>query len=329
LVSNPLTSWSDEALLAFLQGQLSPEATEAALLHLLPEAVPPALFVRLWQLLRRLALPLAGFPLPFPVLDVCGTGGSGRHGRFNTSTASAFALQALRKEGLALPPLLKFGNKGVSGSGGSFDLLESMGVPVEQSPQQVAHTLATQGLAFLFAPAVYPALGALQPFRKALGAKTGQPTVLNALGPLLNPALPAFRLHGYSHPAFLEGMLAVLQQQPSLQQAVLVRSASGLDEWDPLETATLHWVNAKGEVREETRSAAAAQALVGVTPQQVALWPQQATALAQLSADQRLAHTQAVLANGLTDELVGHYSTALVRLNTHLALEVCGLAALP
>ncbi|MFO7562893.1 MAG: anthranilate phosphoribosyltransferase [Enhygromyxa sp.] len=112
-----------------------------------------------------------------PVIDVCGTGGSGIPRR-NVSTATALAVAAA---GVAVA---KHGNRAASSRSGSADVLEALGVDVGASPATVGRCLDEVGVGFLFARTLHPAMRHAGPIRDALGVRT----LFNLLGPLTNPA---------------------------------------------------------------------------------------------------------------------------------------------
>lgn len=123
-----------------------------------------------------------------PMLDVCGTGGD-RLELFNISTASMFVLAG---GGAAV---VKHGNRAITSQCGGADVLESLGVKIEMAPGDLRECVYRHGLGFVFAPAYHPAFAVIGPVRRALAAR-GIPTIFNLLGPLLNPALPAYQLVG-------------------------------------------------------------------------------------------------------------------------------------
>lgn len=138
------------------------------------------------KVLRDKSVP---FPAPaVPVVDVCGTGGDGRH-TFNVSTCVSFILAS------AGVPVAKHGNRGVSSKSGSFDVLEELGIAVDLAPEQAAECLKRHQLCFLFAPRYHPVFKRLAPVRKA-AAEQGSRTIFNLLGPLLNPARPQAQVVG-------------------------------------------------------------------------------------------------------------------------------------
>jgi anthranilate phosphoribosyltransferase len=140
--------------------------------------------------------------LPGPMIDICGTGGD-RMELFNISTTSMFILAA----GGAV--VVKHGNRAITSSCGGADVLEELGVRIDLPPEQLRQCVQTLGLGFVFAPAYHPAFKAIGPVRKAL-AERGIPTIFNMLGPLLNPAQPAFQLVGIFSPALLPKYAAAM-----------------------------------------------------------------------------------------------------------------------
>jgi anthranilate phosphoribosyltransferase len=121
-------------------------------------------------------------------IDVCGTGGD-RQGTFNISTTAALVLAA------AGVPVFKHGNRSITSSCGSADLLQALGVPLEMDEDLARRSLDKLNFVFFFAPAYHPAFKEIMPVRKALAGR-GQRTVFNILGPLINPGRPAFQLMG-------------------------------------------------------------------------------------------------------------------------------------
>ena len=111
------------------------------------------------------------------VIDVCGTGGDAS-GTFNISTAAAFVVSACGVK------VAKHGNRAVSSSSGSADVLKELGINISLTPGQSEIALNEIGVAFLFAPIYHPAMKYAAPVRNELGMKT----VFNILGPLTNPA---------------------------------------------------------------------------------------------------------------------------------------------
>ncbi len=149
--------------------------------------------------------------------DSCGTGGDGS-GTINLSTAVAFVAAAA---GL---PIAKHGNRSVTSRCGSADVLEQLGVKLDISPEVARRTLDETGLCFLFAPAYHPGLKHAGPVRRALKVRT----IMNILGPCVNPAEPAVQLLGVAEPRLLEPVAAVLDAL-GVRRALVVHGG-GLDE---------------------------------------------------------------------------------------------------
>lgn len=201
--------WFDNPaqLHALLQGQADGATVQAFLADCQLDRITPAQAATLLVTMAELVDPACrALHLPRTALDTCGTGGSGRSGRFNVSTTVAFVVASFGV------PVLKFGNKAVTGNSGSFDLLDHLGCDGPLSTTQRLEVFEKTGLTFLYAPACYPAFAALQQARKAFG----RPTVFNLLGPMLNPARPARRLMGVKDPQAMH-LLTALCREPAVQ----------------------------------------------------------------------------------------------------------------
>ncbi|HTX40821.1 MAG TPA: anthranilate phosphoribosyltransferase, partial [Acidobacteriaceae bacterium] len=150
--------------------------------------------------------------------DTCGTGGDG-HGTFNISTGAALLATA------AGAKVAKHGNRAVTSKCGSADVLEAMGVPVELTAAQSAECLRVTGFAFLFAPALHPAMKRVQPIRRALGFRT----IFNLAGPLTNPAGAPAQVMGVFAPGKLD-VVAGAMAQLGVRFGRVVHARSGIDE---------------------------------------------------------------------------------------------------
>ncbi|MDG2130908.1 MAG: anthranilate phosphoribosyltransferase [Fuerstiella sp.] len=153
-----------------------------------------------------------------PLLDTCGTGGDQLH-TFNISTATAIVAAACGVN------VAKHGNRSVSSSSGSADVLEALGVNIQLTPDQAAKCLDEIGITFCFAPLVHGAMKHAAPVRKALGI----PTIFNLLGPLTNPAGAEYQLLGASsneRARLLASALSVL----GCRKALVVCGNNELDE---------------------------------------------------------------------------------------------------
>ena len=152
------------------------------------------------------------------LVDTCGTGGD-MAGTFNISTVAALVVAG------AGTPVAKHGNRSISSSCGSADLLEALGVSIALSPQQMAHCIDETGFGFLFAPRLHPAMANAMGARRELGVRT----IFNILGPLTNPASAPFQIMGVFDPALVEPLAAVMRGL-GLRRALVFHGHGGLDE---------------------------------------------------------------------------------------------------
>ena len=171
------------------------------------------------------------------LVDVVGTGGDGSH-TFNISTCSMFVAAA------AGARVAKHGGRSVSSKSGSADVLEALGVSLQRTPEQIADTIASVGIGFMFAPNHHPAMKNVAPVRKEMGVKT----FFNILGPLTNPADAPNILMGVFHPD-LVGIQVRALQRLGAEHAVVVYGRDGMDEVS-LGAATLVGELKNGEIRE-------------------------------------------------------------------------------
>lgn len=152
------------------------------------------------------------------VVDTCGTGGDGAS-TFNVSTASAFVAAAAGCQ------VAKHGNRSISSSSGSADVLEAAGVNLELSPEQVKHCIETVGVGFMFAQKHHGAMKHAIGPRREMGVRT----IFNLLGPLTNPAQAAHQVLGVFDKKWVKPMAEVLQKLGS-QHVLVVHAEDGLDE---------------------------------------------------------------------------------------------------
>jgi anthranilate phosphoribosyltransferase len=165
---------------------------------------------------------MAGWEGPIPpdrLLDTCGTGGDGAS-TVNLSTAAAIVAAACGV------PVVKHGNRAASGNSGSSDVLTALGVAVDPGPEMLARCLAELNVAFLFAPRFHPGLRTVAAVRRQLPFRT----LFNLVGPLCNPASPAYQLVGTPDEGRAGLMAAVLARMGHVRRAAVVTGSDGLDE---------------------------------------------------------------------------------------------------
>ena len=152
------------------------------------------------------------------VVDTCGTGGDGL-ATFNISSLAALVVASCGM------PVAKHGNRGVSSPTGSADFFVALGIDTRLTPRQAAILLQRTGFAFLFAPTYHGAMRHAAPVRAELGIKT----VLNLLGPLVNPAEAEYQLIGVYDRALCEPV-ARAARLLGVRRVLVVHGADGQDE---------------------------------------------------------------------------------------------------
>ena len=177
------------------------------------------------------------------IVDSVGTGGDGLN-TFNISTASG-----LVAAGAGLK-VAKHGNRAASGTCGSADVLEELGVNIELSPEGVERCIRESGIGFMFAQAFHPSMRHAGPVRREIGIRT----VFNILGPLTNPAGAQSMLVGVAFPEMGEKMASVLNLLNTCH-SIIVHGEGGLDEMT-LGGSTTVWEVSGGYVTTWTLSVA-------------------------------------------------------------------------
>ena len=165
--------------------------------------------------LRERALTIVA---PDGAIDVCGTGGDGKHS-FNVSTAVAIVVAACGV------PVAKHGNRAASSRSGTADVLARLGVDIEAAAETVERSLHEIGIGFLFAARHHGALARVAAVRRALGTRT----IFNLLGPLANPAGVTRQLIGVPGERWVRPIAEALGRL-GCERAMVVHGSDGLDE---------------------------------------------------------------------------------------------------
>jgi anthranilate phosphoribosyltransferase len=173
----------------------------------------------------EMALTIEG---PDDAVDTCGTGGDGS-GTFNISTTAAFVLAGGKV------PVAKHGNRAVSGSVGSADVLEQLGVRIDLQPDGVQRCIDTTQLCFMFAPIFHPSMRFAANARREIGIRT----IFNILGPLVNPARVTRQVIGVADLRLGE-LIANVQVLLGSSHTMVCHGFDGVDEIS-LEGPTRIW----------------------------------------------------------------------------------------
>jgi anthranilate phosphoribosyltransferase len=169
------------------------------------------------------------------LVDTCGTGGD-RAKTFNVSTVAALVAAG------AGVSVAKHGNRSVTSSCGSADVLERLGFNVDASPAAVKESIERFGIGFMFAPTFHPAMRYVAPVRRELGMKT----VFNLMGPLINPAGASTQLVGVYSPDLVERVAVVLRML-GCEEAMVVHAREGMDEISTSGKTLAAWLK-EGEI---------------------------------------------------------------------------------
>ncbi len=155
------------------------------------------------------------------LVDTCGTGG-GRVGTLNLSTAAAFVAAG------ASVPVAKHGNRSYTSRCGSADVIEALGIEAMLLPEAAAEVLRQVGMVFLFAPNYHPAMRHVAPVRRELGVAT----IMNLLGPLVNPAGVTRQVIGVAD-GDRASLVAQALARLGAEHALVLHAAVGMDEISP------------------------------------------------------------------------------------------------
>jgi anthranilate phosphoribosyltransferase len=151
-------------------------------------------------------------------IDIVGTGGD-KSGSFNISSTSSLLLSSMGSV------VAKHGNRSITSKSGSADLLETLGINLNLSPQNQIRMLEETGFCFIFAINHHPAMKHIMPIRKSIDHRT----IFNLLGPLTNPASAKKYLLGVFDPSFIDRVADALLEL-NTTKAFIVSSHDGMDE---------------------------------------------------------------------------------------------------
>ncbi len=170
------------------------------------------------------------------LMDTCGTGGDGRQ-TINISTLVALVIAG------AGGKIAKHGNRAISSKSGSSDLMEAFGVKLDAAPQKMISAIKRSGLGYFHAPFLHPVFARMQPLRRTLKRRT----ILNLLGPLVNPMRLDHQLVGVSEKRLVPLYAKVLSRL-GRKTALICHSTDGMDEISTSVPTTVAWVT-PGKVR--------------------------------------------------------------------------------
>lgn len=280
---------------SIVEGELSEPLMAATFVALRVKGESSQELIGAAEALRSAARP---FPAPSGLFaDSCGTGGD-FSGSINVSTAAGLTAAAC---GL---PIVKHGNRSFTSKCGSADVLEALGARLDLDALESREILDHCGFCFLLAPLYHPGIAHAGPVRRALKTRT----IMNLLGPCLNPARPKVQLLGVADPTLLRRIAETLQAL-GVERALVVHG-SGLDE------IALHGVtraiSVVGERLEELE----------ITPEQAGL---ERMPLQQIKGGSPQENAQRLVA--LLSGNSGEADSAIVALNTGALLMTAGVTS--
>ncbi len=160
-------------------------------------------------------------------IDTCGTGGDGKNS-LNISTAAAIVLASMGVK------VAKHGNKAVSSSCGSADVLEALKININLKPNEAEESLRKFNFAFMFAPNYHSAMKYVGPARKKIRKKT----IFNLIGPLSSPAQVKRQVIGVYDKKWMKPFAEALKEN-NVVHALIVHSDDGMDEISPFENTNI------------------------------------------------------------------------------------------
>lgn len=168
------------------------------------------------------------------IAEIVGTGGDGK-GSFNISSMSALVAASCGQK------IAKHGNRAVSSKSGAADFFENLGINIMAKPEQTAQLIKKTNFGFLMAPVYHSAMRFAAPVRKVLGIKT----IMNILGPLLNPANAEYEVLGVYSPSLLKDY-AQAAKALGAKRVMVVCSRDGYDEISPIVPTDVYQIDENG-----------------------------------------------------------------------------------
>jgi anthranilate synthase/phosphoribosyltransferase len=277
------------------EGSLSHSQIAAYLIALNAKGIVPEEIAGCASVLLEKRIPLK---VSKPVLDTCGTGGDGL-GTFNISSFAALIASACGAT------VAKHGNRAVSSLSGSADFYKELGFVTDLSPKASEKLIEKTGFAFLFAPIYHSAMKYAAPVRRDLGIKT----IMNLLGPLVNPAAAQFQLIGtYDEDLCLP--VAQAAHMLGIKRVMVVHGKDGLDEISVTGPTRIVSIDEEGKISDEI-----------FEPESLGLDLFDLEELKGGSATENVGIARGLLSGETTGAL-----REAVLLNAGAALQVCGLA---
>ena len=203
-----------EAMLDIGQGEYNDAELSAFMTVFLMRSITAEELGGFRSALLEMALPLK---LEGQLIDIVGTGGDGKN-TFNISTISSFIVAGTGNK------VAKHGNYASTSVTGASNVMEAMGYRFKTTEDELQKELNEANICFLHAPLFHPALKKVSRLRKELGIRT----IFNMLGPLVNPARPAFQLLGVYN-AGLARLYNYLLQKEDINFCI-INSLDGYDE---------------------------------------------------------------------------------------------------
>lgn len=218
----------------FFSGQLSTPKAKTFLLLMAKKGETADELLGCLQALQELEKPIG--PKINGLMDTCGTGGDSSH-TINISTLVALVLAG------AGAKIAKHGNRAISSRSGSSDLMEALGVRLDAGAGKMIKAIRSLGLGYFHAPFYHPVFAKMQNLRQALKRRT----ILNYLGPLVNPMRLDYQLVGVSSKRLLPIYAKVLSRL-GRKAALVCHGRDGLDEISTAAPTQVAWVS-PGKVR--------------------------------------------------------------------------------